>query len=291
MFIKVLHEIKRYLEYLFVIIFFFLSRLIGINLSSLLGGTVFSLYGLFSKRNSIALSNLEKVFPNKKLKEKKKIIRNMWFHFGRIIGEYPHLKSINIFENPNIKIKNIQNLLGPLKKEKKCIFFSAHIGNWELTSHPLTQNGYKIYFIYRAPNNRLVDNLLRRIRQDYGVNLIKKGPQGAKDCIKVLKENGNIGMLIDQKMNDGVPSLFFGRKAMTAPAIVKLSMKFKCPIVPAVCIREKGIKYSIEYFKPIRQSKLKKFKNEYEILNYLNTYIESWIKNNPSQWMWIHNRW
>ena len=78
---------------------------------------------------------------------------------------------------------------------------------------------------------------------------------------------------------------------MTAPAIVKLSMKFKCPIVPAVCFREKGIKYSIEYFKPIRQSKLKKFKNEYEILNYLNTYIESWIKNNPSQWMWIHNRW
>ena len=69
MFIKILHEIKRYLEYLFVIIFFFLSRLIGINLSSLLGGTVFSLYGLFSKRNSIALSNLEKVFPNKKLKE------------------------------------------------------------------------------------------------------------------------------------------------------------------------------------------------------------------------------
>ena len=46
-------------------------------------------------------------------------------------------------------------------------------------------------------------------------------------------------MLIDQKMNDGVSVNFFGHQAMTPTAIAKFALKFKCPIVPALCIREK----------------------------------------------------
>ena len=49
---------------------------------------------------------------------------------------------------------------------------------------------------------------LKKLRFDYGVNLIKKGPEGAKECIKALKNKENLGMLIDQKMNDGLPVNF-----------------------------------------------------------------------------------
>ena len=125
-------------------------------------------------------------------------------------------------------------MLLPLKNYKNCLFFSAHLGNWELTSHALTENGYNISFIYRAPNNIYVDNLLRKIRFNYGVGLIKKGPEGARECIKVLsKDGGNIGMLIDQKMNDGISTKFFNKRVMTASAIAKFALKYKCPIIPA----------------------------------------------------------
>ena len=117
----------------------------------------------------------------------------MWFHFGRVIGEYPHLKNISVFDNPNINIIGIDNLLKPLKINKNCIFFSAHLGNWELSSHPLTQNGHSINFIYRSANNKLVDNLLNKIRAEYGVKLISKGKDGAKECIKALKGKENLG--------------------------------------------------------------------------------------------------
>ena len=237
------------------------------------------------------MKNLNLVFPRKNLIEKKKILRRMWFHFGRVIGEYPHLHKIKIHQNTNIKIVGIKNLLGPLKKEKNCIYFSAHIGNWELSSHPLTQNGFKINFIYRAFNNKYVDDLLRKIRFKYGVNLIKKGSDGAKECIKALKNKENLGMLIDQKMNDGLPIIFFNKLAMTAPAIAKFSLKFKCQIVPALCVREKGIKYKIEYFKPIKYSFLKKLGSEEKIMLYLNKIIEGWILKYPEQWTWVHDRW
>ena len=190
---------KNKIEFFLLLFFYYISRLIGVNLSSYLGGILAWVYGLFSKRNLIGMKNLNLVFPRKNLIEKKKILRRMWFHFGRVIGEYPHLHKIKVQNNNNIKIIGINNLLDPLKKEKYCIYFSAHIGNWELSSHPLTQNGFKINFVYRAFNNKYVDDLLRKIRFKYGVNLIKKGSDGAKECIKALKNKENLGMLLIKK--------------------------------------------------------------------------------------------
>ena len=282
---------KNKIEFYLLFFFYFISKIIGLNLSSYLGGTLAWIYGFFSSRNFIAMKNLNLVFPEKKFLEKKKILRKMWFHFGRVIGEYPHLHKIKIYNNSNIQVIGINNLLDPLKKKKNCIYFSAHIGNWELSSHPLTQNGFKINFVYRAFNNEYVDDLLRKIRFKYGVKLIKKGSDGAKECIKVLKNKENLGMLIDQKMNDGLPIIFFNKLAMTAPAIAKFALKFKCQIIPALCIRKKGVKYKIEYFEPIKYSFLKKLGSEEKIMLYLNKIIENWILKYPEQWIWVHDRW
>ena len=282
---------KNKIVFYLLFFFYFISKIIGLNLSSHLGGTLAWIYGFFSNRNFIGMKNLNLVFPEKKFIEKKKILRKMGFHFGRVIGEYPHLHKIKIYNNNNIQVIGINNLLDPLKKKKNCIYFSAHIGNWELSSHPLTQNGFKINFVYRAFNNEYVDDLLRKIRFKYGVKLIKKGSDGAKECIKVLKNKENLGMLIDQKMNDGLPIIFFNKLAMTAPAIAKFALKFKCQIIPALCIREKGVRYKIEYFKPIKYSFLKKLGSEEKIMLYLNKIIENWILKYPEQWIWVHDRW
>ncbi len=285
-------KVKQKFEYLLILFFYYFSRIIGLRFSSLLGGVILYVYGKFSSKNNIAFYNLNKIFPNKNRKEKKKIIDRMWFHFGRVIGEYPHLENIKTLTNKNISIRGLDNLVNGLEKNRNCLFFSAHLGNWELTSHPLTESGHNISFIYRAPNNKLVDNLLRKIRNKYGVKLIKKGSEGAKDCISVLKrEGGNIGMLIDQKMNDGIEAKFFNYKTMTASAIAKFSLKYKCPIIPAVCMRKKGVQFEICYLPEISYRKIINLKTELNIMNYLNTYVEKWIKECPDQWIWIHNRW
>ena len=284
-------SIRYLVEFLLVKIFYIIFRILGLKVSSNISGQIFFLYGLFSKRSKIAKLNIKNAFPDLTNENIDYIVKKMWENFGRNIGEYPNLDRIKVLNNKDIQIKNIENLLEPLKNSKNCLFFSAHIGNWELTSHPLTQNGYKINFIYRAPNNKYVDRLLREIRHSYGVNLIKKGKDGAKDCIKVLsKEGGNIGMLIDQKMNDGIETNFLNRRVMTASAIAKFSLKFKCPIIPAFCIRKNKTNFVIRYMKPIPYEKIKSLKNEEKIMNYLNKIIEKWIIDYPEQWIWFHNR-
>ena len=283
-------SLKYLIEYIFVRIFYI--RILGFNISSFITGKMFQIYGIFSKRTAIAIYNIGEVIEGLDEKKKKKIIFKMWENFGRVIGEYPSLDKIRVIGNKSIKIINLRNLLDPLKKNKNCLFFSAHLGNWELTSHALTENGFDINFIYRAPNNQYVDHLLRRIRYNYGVGLIKKGPKGAKECIKILSKNGgNIGMLIDQKMNDGISTKFFNKDVMTASAIAKFALKFKCPIIPAFCIRENGTNFRIEYLKPISYKKIKNLSSEERIMNYLNKIVELWIKKYPDQWIWVHNRW
>jgi len=279
------------MEFILIMISFLFFKIIGLKFSSLLGGIIFFIYGLFSKRNIIAMRNLNKVFPRKNIQSKKKIIKEMWFHFGRVVGEYAHLSSIKVFNNERFEIKNLKYLIESIESGHNCIFFSAHIGNWELTSHPLVQSNYKINFIYRAPNNKLVDYVLSTIRKNYGVGLIRKGRVGARESVRSLKNKESIGMLIDQKMNDGIDSLFFGTKVKTASAIAKLAIKYKSKIIPAICVRKNGINFKIEYFKPIEFEKIQQIGNESDILSYLNKIIEMWIKKHPEQWLWIHNRW
>ena len=107
--------------YVLLIFFYFVSKIIGLRLSSILGGIIVYCYGIFSQKNSIGIKNLTIVFPEKTLREKKAILGKMWFHFGRVIGEYAHLDKIDFNDESVIKIEKIENLLNPIKNGN-CIF-------------------------------------------------------------------------------------------------------------------------------------------------------------------------
>ena len=90
--------LRHFIEYLAVIFFFFIFKLLGLKISSLSGGIIFSLYGYFSKRNITVKKNIMRVFPEITKHELNSIISKMWFHFGRVVGEYPNLNKIRIGE-------------------------------------------------------------------------------------------------------------------------------------------------------------------------------------------------
>ena len=62
---------KNKIKFFFTIIFYLISLLIGINLSSRLGGVLAWAYGFFSNRNLIGMKNLNLVFPEKTYTDKK----------------------------------------------------------------------------------------------------------------------------------------------------------------------------------------------------------------------------
>jgi KDO2-lipid IV(A) lauroyltransferase len=105
------------------------------------------------------------------------------------------------------------------------IFFSGHPASWKIAMLAGVQYGIPEAQIYRVGNNPLLDRMIARFRGD-GAELIPKGTVAARHAIAALRRGTHLNLLVDQKMNDGIPVPFFGRPAMTAPALAVLALRF-----------------------------------------------------------------
>ncbi len=99
-------------------------------------------------------------------------------------------------------------------------------------------------------------------------------------------------MLIDQKMNDGIPIPFFGHDAMTAPAVAQLALKFRCPVLPTRAERLGGARFRLTVLQPIKLPDTGNREADIRtLMTQINNMLESWIIERPEQWLWLHRRW
>jgi KDO2-lipid IV(A) lauroyltransferase len=148
----------------------------------------------------------------------------------------------------------------------------------------------KLPVVYRAPNNPWADALLRRFR-DAPLS-IPKGPEGARALLRLIRAGGHAGILVDQKMNDGIPVPFFGRTAMTAPAVAQLGLRQGCVLVPSRTERLNGARFRITLYPPLDLHPTgDRVADELAVMTRINRLIEGWIRDHPEQWLWLHRRW
>ena len=261
-----------------------------INLSSRILGKVGSFIGPKLDISKEAMQNIKIAMPEKNKKERKKIVKGMWENLGRVIGEYPHLQKLVIKEKSNkIIIKGKKNLLLVRKKNIPAIFFSAHLANWEVAPMTAIKNNIPVLTIFRKPNNPLVAWLLNFFRSN--VPLTPKGTEGAKQLILSLRKGISIGLIVDQKMNDGIKVPFFKKPAMTAPALAQLALKIETLVIPVQIERIKETNFVVTFHNPLKINKNGKQKNILRIMSEINLLIEKWIRKRPEQWLWMHKRW
>ncbi|MFN7039191.1 MAG: lipid A biosynthesis lauroyl acyltransferase [Alphaproteobacteria bacterium] len=282
-------KILRYkIETLIVKLLFFVLKKISIDKSSEICGKIAKLIGPILSINNIAHKNIDLVFPDIDKIGKQKIINEMWENLGRVIGEFPHIYNItqeDFLSRVKINgIEHIENLT------KNVIFFSGHLANWEVSPRIPRIKGMELALIYRTANNQAVDKIISNERVKNGINLISKGKGGIKALLRALKNKLNLAMLVDQKMNDGIEVPFFGKNAMTAPAIVKLAAEYDMPIIPAQVIRTKGAYFEVNISQPIIVDKSDS-NYVYNNMLIINKMLEKWIIENPGQWFWLHKRW
>jgi Kdo2-lipid IVA lauroyltransferase/acyltransferase len=148
--------------------------------------------------------------------------------------------------------------------------------------------------VYRAANNPLVDALIIRTRaKAMSRRLIPKGKRGGRDMIEAIKSGASLAMLVDQKLTSGgIPSPFFGRPAMTAPATARLALKFRAPIIPLEIERLRGARFRVTVGDPLVVSLSGDANADTQALtDRINLEIERMIRSRPGQWLWLHRRW
>jgi Kdo2-lipid IVA lauroyltransferase/acyltransferase len=266
--------------------------LLPLDWASALGGALARHIGPFLGISKRARLNLRRALPELSDREITRIIDDMWDNLGRVAAEYPHLRKIRVFKpGGRVETHGLEHIDRAVTAGRQMIIFSGHLANWEVAMLAAVQYGISVSQIYRAANNPLMDRMITRFRGN-AAELIPKGSIAARRAIATLRRGAHLTMLADQKMNDGIPVLFFGRAAMTAPALAVLALRFDCDAIPARVERLPGARFRLTVYPPLPLPRSGDHHADVAMLmTRVNQTLEAWIRDRPEQWFWLHRRW
>lgn len=188
-----------------------------------------------------------------------------------------------------------QHLDRALAKGKGVILVGAHFGNFPMMIAYLACEGYKIGGIMRPMKDVRFERYISKVRDDYGIHTIRSLPR--RECvittIRSLRNNEVIFFPMDQNFGTGGVFVdFFGRKAATATGPVVLAQRTGAAIVPCFIIRQKDNRHKIVFEPevPLEQGSTEE-ENIRRNVQRLTSIIESYVRQYPAEWSWIHRRW
>ncbi len=272
-----------------------LRRLSPVRCSNL-GSRLARRLGPLLPASRVADRNLSDALPELDAASRRQVIDGVWDNLGRNVFELPHLASFRRTDSgPGFEVDGEQHLAGLGERGRPALFFSGHLGNWEMVLPVAAALGIAVSGFYRAASNPEVNRAIQAMRQDAlgtRVSMFAKGAAGARAALVHLGQGGALGLLVDQKMNDGIAVPFFGRDAMTAPALAQLALRFDAPIVPVHVVRLGPCRFRMVCEAPLVVRRVgDRTADVLAITSAMNDRLELWIRADPSAWLWLHRRW
>ena len=192
----------------------------------------------------------------------------------------------------SVEIEGIENFNQARSKGKGILFLTGHCGNWELMAIVTSVKLSGSAIVARPINNRYVNRLVESIRQRYGNSVIYK-QKALKPIIQTLKDNGCVGILMDQSVmpDEGYVTDFLGRGAWTTKMPALLARKTGAAVLPAFIHRTDG-GHRMMIYPEIELSNVNDRESAVkEDTKRFSGFIEEYIKEHPTEWLWIHRRW
>ncbi len=278
-------------------------RLIGNAL-----GTAF--YAVSGRYRRIAMANLTEVYGSEHLPlpptfrrglvggsekspgEIKTLAREVFRHFAREAVQFFYVLSLSRKRiDSNVETTGFEHLDGALADGKGCIIITAHYGNWEMLARKLVICGYKVNVIARDSDDPGITGITTRIRESGGYRVFDRD-QPIIGAFRCLVNNECLGILPDQNDADGIVVDFFGKPAATATGPAVLALKSGAHLVPVFCRSLGNGKYRAVAKPKIELVPSGNREDDVRRLTELvNLEIEKEIRSNPSQWLWLHDRW
>jgi len=293
-----IQKARRYILYLLTLFGLKLCKLLPYNFSLKAGSFLGSItFLIFRKLRKITIDNLSIAFGDEMSDhEIKNLACEVFKEQGKNAFEIFKILEISSEKlSKYVNVEGLENLDEALTFEKGVVFITAHMGNWELLAMSFAQLGYPSNPFIRKINNEYIDELLNNMRRKFGIKPINRdGIQAVKAGLKVLRRKEILGILIDQDTTrvEGVFVDFFGRLAYTPSGAATLAIAAKCPVIFSFISRQEDNKHLIKVskvFHPIITGDKKK-----DILTntqYFTKQIEKVVRENPSQWVFMHRRW
>jgi len=261
------------------------------------GGALMRTIGPWLPEHRTGRANLRAAFPEKSDAEIEQILRGVWDNLGRVGAEIAHLDHICSGDRYNRNFidygpDNIERFLRVKDDGKPAVIFAAHLANWELPAVIAASDGLDSVVLYRRPNLGAIADAVIALRRGIMGDLVASSMGAPVTLARALEQGRHVAMLVDQHYGRGVEVTFFVRKCMANPLIAMLAREIECPIHGTRVIRLPGNRFAGEISQevaPVRDAE-----GRIDVagtMKAITAVVESWVREHPEQWLWLHRRW
>jgi KDO2-lipid IV(A) lauroyltransferase len=286
---------KHRIEYAAARLFIALFQLLPIGLALRFGAMLGRFFYYLDRRHrEIALNNLEAALGREKgEEERKRIALGSFENLGRSVAEVCRFqRTAGADLQKRVEIEGWDHYRSALDQGKGVICLTAHFGNWELAPAGLSFHNYQMYIVARALDNPYLNRMLNAWRERNGNRILNK-KTAADEIVRLLRKGATVGFLLDQNTarKEAVFVDYFGMPAATHKGLAILALRTGAPVLPAFIIRQ-GEKHKLMIEKPLEPVRTGHLQNDvYETTALFTKKIESYVRQYPDHWLWVHRRW
>lgn len=250
-------------------------------------------YYVLRYRRKLVQKNLRNSFPEKSVTERQKIEKD----FYKNLCDYPieSLKLLTITKEELAKRMVFKNpeCINPYKaKNQSILLLSSHQFNWEwmLVSGSFTLP-IEIDFVYQSVHSNFFDEVMQKARTRFGAYPIQRD-RVAREILKRKEKKRGIAIVADQypgyDRDKKYHTIFLHQDTVFFYGCQQMAQLTQWPAMYAVITKVKRGYYEctlVTIGEPPYQKE-----SEQVIENYVRA-VEKRIMEEPSGWLWSHNRW
>lgn len=176
-----------------------------------------------------------------------------------------------------------------------AVLASAHIGAWEILPSLIALLGHPVSVMVRSVREARLNAIVAELRGAHGVRLIDLG-EHPRAVGAFLRANGVVMIAADQRPRRvrRIPGEFLGRPAWMSSGPATLSRVFGAPLLTAYVRWSDGGGHVVVVEPPVVSAAGRvadRHERDAVITRELGRRYERWIRADPEQWVWFHERW
>jgi KDO2-lipid IV(A) lauroyltransferase len=253
----------------------------------------FFCYYIIRYRRQLVWRNLKNSFPEKSLEELTKIERDFYKNLCDYGVEIIKLLTISKEELGARMVFKNQEIIERYNQQKQSVFFLAsHQFNWEwLLTKACFAFPMGIDFIYQPLNNDFFNRFSLECRTRFGGHAIKRD-EVAREIIKRKNIIRGIASVTDQYPGHGndkrYQTIFLNQETVFFYGTNQLIALTQYPVI---FYGLKKIKRGFYEASPVEVAVPPYLKDDTWMIEKYVRAVENIIRENPSSWLWSHNRW
>jgi KDO2-lipid IV(A) lauroyltransferase len=253
------------------------------------------LFRVDRKHRRIAMDNLNRAFGTSWSPTAiRRCARSAFVNLFRIV-----LETAWAFRTPKAEMRKrfrfygLHHLTAAQRQGRGVLVLTGHFGLWELLPQAAGLIDIPVSMVYRPLDFPPLDRFFREFRTRFGGQLVSSSG-AVREVVRRLRRRETVTLLMDQNVDwyEGVFVDFFGHRSCSNKSMALLAMRTGAPVVPVYLSRDPdgGFRVDVAPQVPTLRTGDKQRDVEDNTLAY-NRVLESFIRQRPDQWFWVHQRW